>query len=53
MKFEITIVVEGGPDLEAALNRGHFAAGVDRDVLDMDEKIESFTFKKLNDETHS
>lgn len=53
MKFEITMVIEGGPDLEAALSRGHFEAGVDKDVLDMGEKIESFTFKKLDDETHS
>jgi hypothetical protein len=49
MKFEIVMVVEGGPELEGALNRGHFESGVSQDVLESGESIESFTFKKLED----
>jgi hypothetical protein len=49
MKFKIELVVEGGESLEKALQRGHFQSGIDRDVLDDEETLESFTFEKIEE----
>ena len=49
MKFKIEIEVEGGPDLQKDLERGHVESGIATDVLNEGETIVSFVFQKMEE----
>jgi hypothetical protein len=50
MKFKIVMEVEGGPDLEKDLKRGHVESGIASDVFNEGgEVITSFTYEKIEE----
>ena len=46
MKYKITIIVEGGNELEHALEKGYVEMGIQKDVFP-DEEILEFQFEKI------
>ena len=46
MKYKITIIVEGGNELEYDLEKGYIEAGIQKDIFP-DEEILSFQFEEI------
>lgn len=49
MKFKITIIVEGGPELERDLQKGYVQDAIDKDVFQSNESVVSLQYERVEE----